>query len=264
MRKINSITKKTFTKAYKALLKSKTIQSKMDMARVLDTYSHVVLGLCDGRRKPNLIQLHRMVAYYGIDANYIIGISEEMFDLKLVSKSKLINKKRLNTILKDRTSSLFITLLQARLIETKTDLARRVGTLHHVVHAWTQGKRNPTLNQLRLLCIEFNVNLNYILGLSDDVFRKDKPKALDEPKTHTVVQIDTKGLEENGVWENYCSREDLRYTHLVGLGIGLTACGLTYAKLYPYAKEVEVKKDGFDCPHCKKVVNYYKTINTTR
>jgi hypothetical protein len=79
------------------------------------------------------------------------------------------------TSINDRFNEVFKKLKKDGLIKNKTSLANDIGTYNHIISAIMKGKRSITLVQLKKLCEKFNVNANYVLGLSDKIY---KPKPL--------------------------------------------------------------------------------------
>lgn len=55
------------------------IKGKSDIAKHLGTYNHVINSILKGQRNITVDQLHRLFETYGIDANYLFGLSDEMF-----------------------------------------------------------------------------------------------------------------------------------------------------------------------------------------
>lgn len=55
------------------------------------------------------------------------------------------------------------------LIKGKSDLAARLGTYNHVINAILKGARNITIDQLNKLFEIYNINANYIFGISSQM-----------------------------------------------------------------------------------------------
>jgi hypothetical protein len=56
-------------------------------------------------------------------------------------------------------------------IKSKSDMAARLGTYNHIINSVLKGERNITLEQMQKLVEEFDVNANYLMGVSGDMFR---------------------------------------------------------------------------------------------
>ena len=74
-----SIVNQRFRKVFQELEKENLIKGKSDIAKKLGTYNHVVNSILKGQRNITVEQLHKLLEYYNIDANYLFGISDEMF-----------------------------------------------------------------------------------------------------------------------------------------------------------------------------------------
>ncbi len=68
-----------FCKVYEALEKLNLIKGKSDLAKKLDTYNHVINSILKGQRNITVDQLQKLFQLYQLNANYLFGISEDMF-----------------------------------------------------------------------------------------------------------------------------------------------------------------------------------------
>ena len=75
----DNIVNQRFKKVYQELEKYNLIKGKSDIAKKLGTYNHVINSILKGQRNITVDQLNRLFDHYGVNANYLFGISEEMF-----------------------------------------------------------------------------------------------------------------------------------------------------------------------------------------
>ncbi len=75
----NNIVNQRFRKAYETLEKRNLIKSKSDIAKKLGTYNHVVNSILKGDRNITVDQLNKLFEIYHINANYLFGLSDELF-----------------------------------------------------------------------------------------------------------------------------------------------------------------------------------------
>lgn len=73
-------------------------------------------------------------------------------------------------IVNQRFKAVYEELERRRLIKGKSDIAKRLGTYNHVVNSILKGQRNVTVDQLWKLFSNYEVNANYLFGLSEDIF----------------------------------------------------------------------------------------------
>jgi phage repressor protein C with HTH and peptisase S24 domain len=73
------IVNQRFKKVYKILEQRNLIKSKSDIAKKLGTYNHVVNSILKGDRNITVDQLNKLFEIYHINANYLFGLSEELF-----------------------------------------------------------------------------------------------------------------------------------------------------------------------------------------
>ena len=77
-----------------------------------------------------------------------------------------------NNIVNQRFREIYESLENSKAIKGKSDLANKLDTYNHVVNSILKGKRNITVEQLSKLFDIYNVNANYLFGLSDQKFRE--------------------------------------------------------------------------------------------
>jgi len=72
-------------------------------------------------------------------------------------------------VVNKRFEQVFKYLEDNELIRSKSDLARQLDTYNHVISSILQGKRNLTIDQCNRLFQHYDINANYIFGLSDNM-----------------------------------------------------------------------------------------------
>lgn len=77
-----------------------------------------------------------------------------------------------DNIVNQRFSEVYAALEQSKAIKGKSDLAAKLDTYNHVVNSILKGKRNITVDQLSKLLETYNVNANFMFGLSAEPFRE--------------------------------------------------------------------------------------------
>ncbi len=75
----DNIVNQRFRKVYHELEKNNLIKGKSDIAKQLGTYNHVINSILKGQRNITVDQLTSLFETYGVNANYLFGIEEEMF-----------------------------------------------------------------------------------------------------------------------------------------------------------------------------------------
>jgi len=73
------ILRERFSIAYEALIDSKLIGTKKQLAEIIGTHGHIIGYICKGERNPTMDHLRRMVNYFNLDANFFFGKSESLF-----------------------------------------------------------------------------------------------------------------------------------------------------------------------------------------
>lgn len=74
-----NIVNQQFHKVFEELERQNLIRGKSDIAKKLGTYNHVINSILKGERNITVDQLHLLFEIYGINANYLFGISDQMF-----------------------------------------------------------------------------------------------------------------------------------------------------------------------------------------
>jgi plasmid maintenance system antidote protein VapI len=70
----------------------------------------------------------------------------------------------------NRFANVYQTLKTEKKIKNKTEMAQRLGTYNHVVNLILKGERGITVDQISKLCTQFEIDANYLMGLSDEMF----------------------------------------------------------------------------------------------
>lgn len=76
----DNIVNQRFRLVYEQLKEEGKIKSKSDIAAQLGTYNHVVNSILKGKRNITLEQMNKLIDTYGINANFLFGGSNQMFD----------------------------------------------------------------------------------------------------------------------------------------------------------------------------------------
>lgn len=74
-----NVVNQRFKEVFDYLEKENIIKGKSDLAKKLDTYNHVINNILKGKRNITVDQLNKLFDTYNINANYLFGLSEEMF-----------------------------------------------------------------------------------------------------------------------------------------------------------------------------------------
>jgi phage repressor protein C with HTH and peptisase S24 domain len=69
-----------FRHVYNQLKDEGKIKSKSDIASKLGTYNHVVNSILKGKRNITLEQMNKLLEIYGINANFLFGESDQMYE----------------------------------------------------------------------------------------------------------------------------------------------------------------------------------------
>jgi hypothetical protein len=77
---IDNVVNKRFRLVYDQLKEEGKIKSKSDIAEKLGTYNHVVNSILKGKRNITLDQMNKLIEIYGVNANFLFGGSNQMFD----------------------------------------------------------------------------------------------------------------------------------------------------------------------------------------
>lgn len=73
------IVNQRFREVYRELERRNLIKGKSDIAKRLGTYNHVINSILKGQRNITLDQLGKLFESFGINSNYLFGMSEELF-----------------------------------------------------------------------------------------------------------------------------------------------------------------------------------------
>ncbi|MEM9849227.1 MAG: S24 family peptidase [Bacteroidota bacterium] len=68
-----------FRAVYEALENLNLIKGKSDIANELGTYNHIINSILKGQRNITIDQMSQLFDRYGVNANYLFGLSDEMF-----------------------------------------------------------------------------------------------------------------------------------------------------------------------------------------
>jgi plasmid maintenance system antidote protein VapI len=78
----DSTTNRRFNEVYETLKAAKKFKNKTEMAQRLGTYNHVVNLILKGERGVTVEQIGKLCETFGIDANYLMGFSDVMYQQK--------------------------------------------------------------------------------------------------------------------------------------------------------------------------------------
>jgi len=96
----NNIVNQRFRLVYSELEKLNLIKGKSDIATHIGTYNHVVNSILKGQRNITIEQLNKLFEIFHINANYVFGLSDDMFQDGYIPSGDLqvrsINEKKLN------------------------------------------------------------------------------------------------------------------------------------------------------------------------
>lgn len=75
-----NIVNQRFRQVFDALEKENLIKGKSDIAKKLGTYNHVINSILKGERNITVDQLYKLFEIYQIDANFMFGMSDSMYN----------------------------------------------------------------------------------------------------------------------------------------------------------------------------------------
>lgn len=75
----DNIVNQRFKEVFHELEKYNLIKGKSDIAKKLGTYNHVINSILKGKRNITVDQLNKLFDCYGLNANYLFGLSPNMF-----------------------------------------------------------------------------------------------------------------------------------------------------------------------------------------
>lgn len=81
----------------------------------------------------------------------------------------------------ERMLELIDILKDAGIVRFKVDFYNTLGIMRQNVREIQKGIRSFTPEQIRIACVTYNIDANWVFGITDTVFRKvkDKPKRED-------------------------------------------------------------------------------------
>jgi plasmid maintenance system antidote protein VapI len=100
----DSTTNRRFNEVYETLKAEKKFKNKTEMAQRLGTYNHVVNLILKGERGVTVEQIGKLCETFGIDANYLMGFSDVMYQREAtqVKANVTVDGHRLNITLVPR------------------------------------------------------------------------------------------------------------------------------------------------------------------
>ena len=100
----DSTTNRRFNEVYETLKAEKKFKTKTEMAQHLGTYNHVVNLILKGERGVTVEQMGKLCDTFGIDANYLMGFSEVMYQPSIAQNKPVVAmlEHRLNITLVPR------------------------------------------------------------------------------------------------------------------------------------------------------------------
>lgn len=95
-------------------------------------------------------------------------------------------------LVNQRFNQAYKLLEKLNLIKGKSDIAKKLGTYNHVINSILKGQRNITVDQLLLLCREYGLDANYLMGMAEAPFRAGQRPDSELP-THGGQEASTSG-----------------------------------------------------------------------
>lgn len=93
----DNVVNQRFGQVYEALEKYNLIKGKSDIAKKLGTYNHVINSILKGQRNITIDQLTQLFDHFSVNANYLFGISDDMFlrrnDLTIDLPTRLLSEQ---------------------------------------------------------------------------------------------------------------------------------------------------------------------------
>jgi len=83
------IVNRRFRQVYQTLEEMRLIKGKSDLAKKLDTYNHVINNILKGQRNITLDQILKLCHHYGVNANFLFGLDNQMFLNESVADGEL-------------------------------------------------------------------------------------------------------------------------------------------------------------------------------
>jgi phage repressor protein C with HTH and peptisase S24 domain len=75
-----------------------------------------------------------------------------------------------DSLVNKKFHEVFDELEKSNKIKGKSDIATKLNTYNHVINSILKGDRNITVEQMHKLFETYNINANYLFGLSDDIY----------------------------------------------------------------------------------------------
>lgn len=94
----NNTVNKKFRIVYQTLLDKNLIKSKSDIADKLGTYNHVINSILNGKRNITLDQMDKLIELFDINANYLYGRSEDIFDNEASGNQDIYQKSNITLV----------------------------------------------------------------------------------------------------------------------------------------------------------------------
>lgn len=83
-----------------------------------------------------------------------------------------------NAVTNQRFALVYETLKKDKKIKNKNDIAQILGTYNHIIGKILKGERGVTVEQLSKLCDTFNIDANYLMGLSETIYVSGNTSAI--------------------------------------------------------------------------------------
>ncbi len=98
---IKSVVNQRFKTVYQYLETKNLIKGKSDLAKKLGTYNHVINSILKAERNITLEQLNKLVDLFGLNANYLFGVTDDMFKTDEASNAQIVagTSRRNNIVL---------------------------------------------------------------------------------------------------------------------------------------------------------------------
>jgi plasmid maintenance system antidote protein VapI len=75
----DNIVNQRFKIVYDKLLAERRIKGKSDLANYLESYNHVINSILQGNRNVTVDQINALCDHFGVNANYIFGVSDAIY-----------------------------------------------------------------------------------------------------------------------------------------------------------------------------------------
>ncbi len=116
-------------------------------------------------------------------------------------------------LVNQRFKKVFEELEKRNLIKGKSDIANQLGTYNHIVNSILKGQRNVTVDQLKQLFNIYQIDANYLFGLSDTMFVDEALTSIDKNELHyapnaNITLIPHKALAGVAIDTNEISQQE--------------------------------------------------------